>query len=234
MSRAQGKHTQRDPNAPEAVPLSGVPREAGPSTRQPDPDTPEGSYIGVSDHQIPGGQNHIVNPVTTRQKVPVAARRPEFRGMMAHGVDAPAGHHDRDIHDQAKAAVPDHLPAAEKIHPIPVIVVAQAGGEETILAASPRHFTLQASTGEPVRICGIDRTRVQVQLLNEYAGTSGSATGNIRFAQRETDLVGGGGALLPWVANSYLKLQTQSELYAISADSSTPVISVIQEFEQKW
>jgi hypothetical protein len=154
--------------------------------------------------------------------------------MMAHGVDAPAGHHDRDVENQAKASVPADMPPAQRITPVPVTIVEQAGGPDTVISSSPRHFTLQASTGEPTRICGIDRTRVQVLLLNEYAGTSGSTTGNIRFAQRETDLVGGGGALLPWVSNSYLKLETQNELYAISADSSTPAISVIQEFELKW
>jgi hypothetical protein len=79
-----------------------------------------------------------------------------------------------------------------------------------------------------VRLCGRDPNRVDIRLLNE------STSSDIRFATRPADLATGGGALLPWPSNSYLHLATQDELYAISADTGSPKISVIQTFEQPW
>jgi hypothetical protein len=220
MNRAQGKHRQRKPTVPEIQ-----------------PDSPEGRQLGMSDRMqgtpspIPGGRPHISNAPTIRHKVPTPDSRPEITDQNAHGVPHGSAtsreraevergpntiHQDRPRHGPGPADVP---------RPIPVYVV-QDHNQRVYRSAAPRHFTLPAAGGEPVRLCGRDLSRTAVLILNE------SGSSDIRFGQRPADLNNGGGALLPWPSNSYVRLTTQDELYAISKDSGTPAISVIQEFEQ--
>lgn len=218
MSRAQGKHTQRKVTI--------------------EPDTPEGRQIGMSDRTvaapspIPGGETHIVNYETVRQRVPVPDSPPEYGNMNAHGV--PPG--KSTFHDRAELerGPNDHKPVkpapvakpVEKPAPIPVYVVTQGGGSRMLRTATARQVTLQASTGEAVRLCGVNNRRSHLLLLNE------SQSSDARIGQTIGDVeTGGGGALLPWPGNSYLKLDTQDEMWAISADAGTPTISVIEEFD---
>lgn len=215
--RARGKHTPRGLGAP---------------------NTPEGDGIGASDRMqsdpspIPGGRVHLENPPVIRQRTPVPDSRPEITDQNAHGVQ-PESHTARERAEfmrgpnAVRPIVPLYeAPAAEPV-PVPVRIVEQRS--PTILrAAAPHSISLQASTGEPVRLCGQDPNRVDILILNE------STSSDIRFATRQVELTAGGGALLPWPSNSYLRLTTQDELWAISADSGTPRISIIQEFERPW
>ena len=101
------------------------------------------------------------------------------------------------------------------------------GGGDVFLSSSPRHLTVAASTGaDPTRLCGRNPRRNRIGLLNEDTAT------NARFAQRPSDLVNGGGALLPWPNSAYLWLETQDELYAQSTGAAV-IVSVIEEFEQE-
>lgn len=220
MSRAHGKH---GPRKPAAIAI--------------DPESPEGRQLGMSPRTqgvpspIPGGRPHISNAPTVRQDVPIEDARPEFHDMNAHGVPpGTATTRERAEVERGPNSVhlapPGHDKRTERPHPIPVTVV-QDTRDNVIRSAAPRHFQLQASTGDAVRICGRDHSRTAVLILNE------STSSDIRFAQRPSDLVNGGGALLPWPGNSYLRLDTQDELYAISKDSGTPVISVISVFERE-
>jgi hypothetical protein len=207
-----------------------------PQAQEIDPESPEGRQLGMSPRTqgvpsvIPGGRLHISNAPTVRQDVPIADARPEYGDLNAHGVP-PGSATTRERAEVERGpnsvhqAKPTHEERQQRPHPIPVFVVADEHAR-VLRSAAPRHFQLQASTGDAVRICGRDRTRTEVQLLNE------STSSDIRFAQRPSDLVNGGGALLPWPGNSYLSLKTQDELYAISKDSGTPTISVIQVFER--
>ena len=215
--RARGKH---------------IPRGLG------TPNTPEGDGIGASDRMtadpspIPGGRVHLENPPVVRQRTPVPDSPPEIKDINAHGV-MPEAHtaRERAEFQRGPNAVHPIYPAydAPAIEPVPVPVRIVEQRSPTILrAAAPHSITLQASTGEPVRLCGQDPTRVDILLLNE------STSSDIRFATRQVELTAGGGALLPWPSNSYLRLATQDELWGISADSGTPRISIIQEFEQPW
>jgi hypothetical protein len=224
MGRAVGKHKGRRP-ASVAV----------------DPESPEGRQLGMSPRTqgvpspIPGGRPHIGNAPVVRQQVPIEDAKPEYRDLNAHGVPPGSG----TTRERAEAergpntihnAPPQHHQPVDKPHPIPVYVV-QDSGPTVIRSAAPRHFTLPAASGaaagDPVRICGRDHTRTEVMLLNE------STSSDIRFAQRPDDLTNGGGGLLPWPANSYVTVKTQDELYAISKDTGTPTISVIQIYERK-
>jgi len=168
-----------------------------------------------------------------RHPVPIAEPRGEYRGVNAHGV-APGSHTTRERAEfmrgpnDAKPLTPQHSDAPRRPDPVPVYLVERGEGPAVVRSNSPRNFLLQAQSGEPVRLCGVDPARRRVGLLNE------STSSNIRFAQRYSDLVNHGGALLPWPANSYTWLDTQDELYAISDDTGTPRISVIAEFEHRW
>lgn len=221
--RARGKHTPRPPEIR--------------------PGDPEGREMGMSDRvqgypsPIPGGKTHVTNAPSVRNKVPIADARPEITDLNAHGVQ-PGTMTSRERAEVMRGPNSIHaapVPASEHgaggqpaTAPVPVYIVETASPPEVMRSAAPHHFQLQASTGEGVRLCGRDRKRVRIGLLNE------STSSNIRFAKDLRDLTNGGGSLLPWPSNTYLFLTTQDELWGISADSGTPVVSVIQEYDQPW
>ena len=213
-----------------------------PREPQPEPDSPEGRDIGESARQdpagspIPGLTGNIANYETVRRAVPVGDPLPEHRGMMAHGVP-PDG--DQSTEERAtmvrEGTLAQHRPPgppevarqAPRPVPVPVYLVEEQGSGDVYLTASPRHVTVAASTGaDATRLCGRNPRRNRILLLNE------DTANNARFAQRPSDLVNGGGALLPWPATSYLVLETQDELYALSVGAAV-VVSVIEEFEQE-
>lgn len=222
MSRASGRHKpQRTPVVVEI-----------------DPDSPEGRQLGMSKRTqgvpspIPGGRPHILNAPVHRQETPVPDARPEITDQNAHGVPhGTATTRDRAEVERGPNTVhqdpPQHLPRSTNPPPIPVYVV-QDHNSAVFRSSAPHHFALPASTGDAVRLCGRDPNRVRVLLLNE------DTSHDIRFAKSVADLNNGGGALLSHLGTSYLQLTTQDELYALAADSGTPTISVIQEFEQAW
>jgi hypothetical protein len=213
------------------------------SPRQPVPGTPEADDIGESARQdpagspIPGLTGNIANYPTVRQ-MPAAPQPDEsfdqYRGMMAHGVP-----NDSDNTTQRalmeRGSLAQHRPPTPAQHgteraqpvPIPVRVVEGYDGE-VYLSASPRTITVPPNNGaDPARLCGRNPKRNRILLLNEDTAT------NVRFAWRVSDLVNGGGALLPWPATSYLVLETQDELYACTVSGTLSVtVSVIEEFEQ--
>lgn len=222
MSRGNGRHQQRKPVVVEI-----------------DPDSPEGRQLGMSKRTqgvpapIPGGRRHISNAPALRQQVPVPDSVPEIGSLNAHGVP-PGTSTNRERAEMERgpntvdSPKPEHTAKRDLPQPIPVRVV-EDGNRSVYRSAAPHHFTVPPNTGsDVVRLCGRDAGRSRVLLMNE------SPTGDIRFAQRIADLNAGGGALLSHLNNNYLALTTQDDLYALSADGSSPTISVIQEFEQSW
>jgi hypothetical protein len=221
MSRARGRN-HREPKADDIK-----------------PGTPEGRQIGLSDRvqghpsPIPGGQNHIANAPAVRHRVPTPPSDPEIGMGNTHGV-IPGSHTNAERADAERgpntvhATMPKPRPyqPRERPAPIPVFVV-QDAHNDVLRSAAPHAITVPGTaTADPVRLCGRDATRSEVLLLNE------STTTDIRFAQRRSDLNNGGGALLPWPSNSYLKIRTQDELYAISTTGTAVTVSVIQVFER--
>lgn len=211
-----------------------------PRTVTVDPDSREGHGLGMSDRMtgdrspIPGGRNHIVNAPTIHQRVPVPESRPEITDLNAHGVP-PDSHtaRERAEFERGPNVVTRTRPEPERARPprpepVPVFIVEEGSPRNVRRTAAPRAVTVPASTGDALRIAGVDSTRVKLLLLNE------SQSSDIRFAQRLSDLNNGGGALLPWPNNSYLRLETQDEVWVISADSGTPRLSIISEHEQSW
>jgi hypothetical protein len=212
--------------------------------RAPQPGTPEGDEIGLSARQdpagspIPGLTGNITNYETVRQKVPIGEALPEHRGMMAHGVP-PDGdqtteeratmERDGTLAQHQPPTPPEHPRPVVRPTPVPVYVVEEGSSGQAFLSASPRNITVPKNTGaDPVRVCGRNPRRNRIGLLNEDTAT------NIRFAQRPSDLVNGGGALLNWPNNSYTWLETQDELWAVTVSVTLSVVmSIIEEFEKE-
>lgn len=221
-----------------------LPRAVGEITEQADPESPEGRGTGASKRTqgvpspIPGGRPHIGNHPAVRREPPIPAPQREYRGIMQHGVVAGSyttterADMERGGPNDVKPHGPHHgHDGHQRPIPVPVYIVQPFGGPEVFLTAGAISRTVPANTGEPIRLCGRDPRRSRLLLLNE------DASHNVRFAQRQADLVsgpgGGGGALLPKAMTSYLVLSCQDELWAISADTGTPAVSIIQEFEQE-
>lgn len=205
MGRAQGKHPPRRPELSRAQ---------------------DAEYGIEPGRHVPGGEIHVTNKQVIREQVPTGEPLAPFRGMMAHGVPPEHGLVDRD--DPAggrKPEVPSYADLPKSRPAIPVYIVEEAGGPRPLRSAAPYNVTLDADTGEARRLCGKDPARKAVLLLNE------DSSHDARIGQRIADVEGGGGALLKAGATSYLRLATQDELWAISADTGTPAVSVIQEFE---
>jgi hypothetical protein len=143
-----------------------------------DPDSPEGQGYGESvrtagaESPIPGGIQHLTNPQTMRQQVPVQEPRPEFRGMMAHGVP-PEAHTPRERAENMRG--PDDfrpiIPVFEKLpqipKPVPVEIV--TGGAKQLLTIATQFFTVPAAGTECIRISGKDLERSEIGLLVETA-----------------------------------------------------------------
>lgn len=224
MSRAEGrKNRTRKPETPD-IPV----------------DSPEGRQLGLSARvqghpsPIPGGRPHISNAPAVRHTVPTPPSDREIGMGNAHGV-IPGSHTnaERADHERGPNTVhatmprPQHHAPRERPMPIPVYVV-QDDRNNVIRSAAPQNITVPGTgTADPVRLCGRDATRSEVMLLNESTVT------DVRIAQRMSDLNDGGGGLLPWPANSYMKIKTQDELYAISASGTAATVSVIQIFERE-
>lgn len=222
MTRSKGRGAQRKPTVEDIK-----------------PGTPEGRQLGLSarvqGHPSPirGGADHISNAPAIRHTVPTPDSDREIGMGNAHGV-VPGSHTNAEraalergpntVH--ATMPAPRHHPVHERPTPIPVYVV-EDGNQDVVRSAAPRTLTVPGTgTADPVRLCGRDRTRTDIKILNESTAT------DIRIAQRPSDLNAGGGALLPWPSNSYVTIATQDELWAISATATNAAISVIQVFER--
>lgn len=209
-----------------------------PTTEDIKPGTPEGRQLGLSPRvqghpsPIPGGRPHISNAPAIRHTVPAPASDPEIGMGNAHGV-VPGSHTNAERAEGERgpntvhAPRPQHRPVHDKPPPIPVFVV-QDASNNVIRSAAPRTVTVPGTgTADPIRLCGRDGTRSEVMILNESTST------DIRIGQRPSDLNNGGGALIPWPSNSYIKIKTQDELYAVSATATAAACSVIQIFERE-
>jgi hypothetical protein len=226
MGRSHGRRGTKDCRTPEI-----------------DPDSAEARDIGMSDRElgtpspIPGGELHLTNHQTMRQSTPTAEPRPEFRGVMAHGV--PAEKHT--AHERADAmrgpnSAKDPRPApapgprgphTHPVPPVPVVIVSEGRDTRPLRTSSHRRYQVPVAGTEPIRLVGRNSQRVQLLMLNE------DATHNIRFGQTMADLnQPSSGTVLPATTSSYLKFETQDELYAVSDDDSAPFISIIEVFDR--
>jgi hypothetical protein len=209
-----------------------------------EPGSPEGDDLGLSDRMvydtspIPGGRTHLTNAPTERQQVPIPVPDLEYGGMMAHGVTP--DRHTTTERAEAERGPNDHepiqprfLPAPDVAPAVPVFIVERAGGPRKLRTLASAVFTVPQNTGfDPIRIAGRDYTRKTVSLLVETAaGAAGAAPIGIRIAHELGDLSIGQGALVRAGGTSYLELDCQDELFALSADGSACTLSVLYQYE---
>ena len=223
MSRAKGRRPPRAPMIPDVDPNSGEGRDIGMSERMP---------LDVTS-PIPGGENHIGNHATTRQRVHVPDPKPEYRGLLEHGVP------DDSITTRDRADLErgpnTHRPPAPKYaktkpgpSPVPVYIVEPGQGARPLKTLASDVYTVPPTGAEPIRIAGRDRTRSHILLLVETAaGAAGAAPTGIRIDHEVSNLDVGKGALLRAGAGSYLRMECNDELFAVSADGSACTLSVI-------
>jgi len=216
MTRGHGKRTQR--------------------TATIEPGTDAGRNIGLSDRQsadgspIPGGRPHLGNHPTVRQSTPTPAPRPEFRGVMAHGVPpGPGTAHERAEAMRGPNSARDPRPKFQTPSdpppppPVPVYEVTAPGSVAEIRGGSFRRYTVNATGGEPTHLLPENPKRVEFQIINE------SATSNILLAHSRGDTGQVTSVcLLPKGMTGYLKLVIQDDIWAISADTGTPTVSIIE------
>jgi hypothetical protein len=190
--------------------------------------------FGVADPPLPAGLLHPELDEVKRVKLHPKVPGPYYDGIMSHGVPidvenppnhgriAPSaiarhGHEATDIpHHEAPEVEPD---------PVPVYIVERAGGGKGLLKTAMNSETLPVSGSDPQRIIGQDLKRVRIGLINE------DSTHHARFDTDLGDLARGRGSILPAGATSYLWLETQDSIFAVSNDSSTVKISFITEYE---
>jgi hypothetical protein len=203
----------------------------------PGPGSPEGNAIGESEltdpagSPVPGGLRHIINYETVQQHVPSPEPPPLYDGMMAHGV--PAEPRSEEMQIAAERGTGRKAPRiapekpAERPPAVPVYLVEGEGGPSVIRSAHPRQVVIPNNASDAQLLCGRNPNRVRVGLLNEDTAT------NVRFGNSPGELSNGAGALLPWPTNSYLWLETQDRLYALTTSATLSVtVSVVEEFEQ--
>lgn len=210
-----------------------------------DPNGPEGREIGMSERTvaapspIPGGETHIVNNPTVRQRVAVPDSPAEYGAMEAHGVPPSddtfhqRAESERGPNSHAPIKVEPPAERAKQPDPVPVYVVPEGGGTRPLKIAVPRHIMVPGFNADPVLICGKDVRRTKIRLMNTDAAT------NIRFASDMTALSVDpgsgnsrtiGGALLVHGMTGYQDVETQDELWAISLSASAAVeLNIIME-----
>jgi hypothetical protein len=203
------------------------------------PDTGAGDEIGMSARvagatsPIPGGLNHVTNAPTAKQSVPIPISKPEHGGLMAHGVP-PDAHTFRERSDvergpnSHKPPTPKYAPTGKTVTPIPVSIVEPAWGDRALRTLAADTFTVPAAGVEAIRIAGRDHARSHICLLVETAaGAGGAAPTGIRIDHEVGNLDVGKGALIRSGAVSYLKLDCNDEMFAVSNDGSACTLSVI-------
>jgi hypothetical protein len=209
-----------------------------------EPGSAEGRDIGLSERQlgtpspIPGGEHHILNHQTMRQQAPTPAPKPEFRGTMAHGV--PAEKHT--AHERANAmrgpnTTHDPKPEYQKLPrdleqaPVPVRIVENGSDIRALITTSHRNisapgWTNGAPNADPVRLVGRNSRRKHVLVLNEDPMNAA------RFASTLPVIgIQHNGSLLPNAMTSYLKIETEDELFCVSDTANSPRINIIEVFD---
>jgi hypothetical protein len=228
MSRANGRKRRTGEHVPEEK------RDS----YDPGPGSGEGNAIGESEltdpsgSPIPGGLRHVVNYETVQQYVPSPVQAPAYDGMMAHGV--PAEPRSENMQRAAERGtsrsnvqVLPAKPAPPLYDPISVYVVEEPGKGKVLRSAHPNKVTVPNNASDALLLCSRNPGRVRIALLNE------DGTTDIRFAHSPAELSNGAGALLVHGQTSYLWLETQERLYAVTTSSTLSVsLSVIEEYEQ--
>lgn len=214
MSRAKGRQPRRGPSSD----------GPGVASSAPDISPEEASRGGREDRDIPGGREHLINPVVAPPTAPNAAPpRNQFRGTLAHGVQPDGQHWDRPRGRSGPAPLPTGK-VVEAPVPVPVRIVQDDDRQPINLAFFDNVLVPIATAPEPVRLCNTDPRRTAVQLLNETP-TTGAPVGT-RIGSLD-DVTAGRGALLPPAMGGYLELDTHDEIFAISADGNANRVSVI-------
>lgn len=210
MTRAAGKHGPRRPQVSDE----------------------EKAYIGADvevpgpERDVPGGRTHIVQKVLPPATKPATTEpKPQFRGMMAHGVEPDGQHWDRpDPSGNSKVAIEYAKPVIPPV-PVPVYIVTQGSARRTRKMATVRRITCPQAGQTPIMLGTDNDNIISIKLLNE------DSSNDVRFSHDMAGLASSTAALLPHAMTSYLKIETQSMLFVAADGAHNPIVSVIIEQE---
>src|SRR6185503_10746911 len=93
---------------------------------------------------------------------------------------------------------------------------------------SARRFTLPANGAEPTHLVGTNSDREELLIMNE------DASHNIYLSNTKAGVQTASSSMvvLPKGMTSYLKLPFKTDVWAVCADSGTPLVSIIEVFER--
>lgn len=182
----------------------------------------ESREFGVPQADVPGGKTHVVNPETHAERPPGVFERPADYHKY-HGVESDDGPYelpDPSIGPSQHQVSPAHLHDA-----VPVYIVETADKGTTRRGMTADSILVTTLGSDPTRLLNRDERRTRALLLNEDAST------NVRIGTR-SELAENRGAMLPAVTNTYMRLETQDELWAATVSATlTARVSVIIETE---
>ncbi len=221
------KRPRRGPNGPNVLVEGDTgPRQPQGGARVRDLFRESGNLLsreyGVPQADLPGGQTHVVNPETHPHRPPGVPERPADYHKY-HGVPSDDGPYETP--DPSVGRAPRPAPLPETHDAVPVYVVEGPGGGKVTRSTGCDSISVDPLGSDPTRLLNRDAQRVKVHLLNEDSST------NVRVGSR-SELAEGRGAMLPAVTNSYLRLDTQDELWAVTVSATLSArVSVIIETE---
>ena len=188
----------------------------------------ESREFGVPQADLPGGKTHVVNPPTRQVKPGGVPERPADYHKY-HGVPSDDGPYELPPGDITPGPAP--MPAPMVHEAVPVYIVEEPEKHRVRRDCVATNINIPAAGAEPTRVCSENPQRVEILILNE------DSNNDIRFSSDLTELIttgaqgtgpAAGGALLWHGTNSYTKLRTQGELWAVSTAAASVRMSVVE------
>lgn len=177
---------------------------------------------------LPGGKTHIVNPQTRAVRPSESTVRPvdEHKQHDVPPIDW-ATEYDAPAYDITGAderarlrGAPEeyqHLPQA-----VPVYTVEGPFDTGPVLkVAEPQIVTVAVAGSTPTKLCNQDRRRVDVALLNN------DTANDVQIGREQDTVLDGRGAIIAHGSTSYVHLEHQDELWALSVAATAVKLSVI-------
>jgi len=241
MARNSGRRPHRGPPGPDVLVTGDTgPRQPQGGARDIAREGPSESgdlaarEFGVPQADLPGGVRHLVNPQTrVDSPAPYEPRPADYHkehGVEPHDWGQYVTPPDESEHHPAERPLPvPHDPGA-----VPVYILEAPHKRRTIRTTICSNVNVRAAGQEPSRLCNRDPNRVELHILNE------DSTVDIRVSEKFSELQGtsaqgtgpaGAGALIWHGTNSYTKLKTQEQLFAITTSAAAARMSVIQIVE---
>jgi hypothetical protein len=187
--------------------------------------------FGTPQADLPGGKPHLVNQQAKPAKTPDKGERPADYHKY-HGVESDDGQYVTPPTEPVTGH-PKAEPLPKISDAVPVYIVEHSDKETTYRDAEPVNINVNPNTKEPTRICNLNPKRTELLLLNEDSATDIriGKLDELQVSSAQGTGPAGNGALIWHGTNSYTRLRTQGELWAITTSTASARLSVIEVTE---